>query len=366
MSRSTDTRNPNFAIMIICEGKRTEPNFFYCLCKDLKERGILTCKYAILPKSSFEKEDEETNADRGDRKRVVRELNKGKVISPDANELFPGEQPLNWVKAGLGYLDTYNEVWCVFDKDGHPKQKEAFALVDKNRKEGKNINIAFSSRCIEYYFLIHFEYLYKAFEKSECNEKQYKGKKSKTVYFNCMTSEAVPGKACDGSLCVNGYARMKGYWKESKTDISLYPALRKKLYMGIRNAFKVREESYRNDTYSPIYERNPFVTTDNLVARLLGSHIIGGNRHEFSVNGTTLNITFDNAELKILNSGKISYVIDKAGIESLNIETEKTIPLCNSLRILEPGQEISISLKTEDKYITRLNLGNDHYLLEKY
>ena len=136
--------------------------------------------------------------------------------------------------------------------------------------------------------------------------------------------------------------------------------------MGIRNAFKVREESYRNNTYSPIYERNPFVTTDNLVARLLGSHIIGGNQHEFSVNGTTLNITFDNAELKILNSGKISYVIDKAGIESLNIETEKTIPLCNSLRILEPGQEISISLKTEDKYITRLNLGNDHYLLEKY
>ena len=365
MSRPIDTPDFQFAIMIICEGKRTEPNFFYCLCKDLKERGELNCKCTVLPKSSFEKEDEETNADRGDRKRIVRELYKGKNIPPNENELFPGEQPLNWVKAGLGYLDTYDEVWCVFDKDGHPKQKEAFALVNENQKEGKNINIAFSSRCIEYYFLIHFEYLYKAFEKSECNEKQYQEKGVKTVYFNCMTPKAVPGKACDGSLCVNGYARKKGYWNESKTNISLYPILCKKLYIGIRNAFKVRKDSYSIDAESPIYERNPFVTTDHLVARLLGFHIICGNSHEFCVSGTTLNIIIDNVQLKILNSGHISYVINKTSIQSLNVETGETIPLCERSYLLKPGKEIFISLNTEEKYITQLNLGNDCYLLEK-
>ena len=74
MSRSTDTRNPAFAIMLICEGQKTEPNFFYCLCEDLRKQGVLGCTFKVLPKSSFEKEDEETNADRGDRRRKTHVL----------------------------------------------------------------------------------------------------------------------------------------------------------------------------------------------------------------------------------------------------------------------------------------------------
>lgn len=82
-------------------------------------------------------------------------------------------------------MKVYDEVWVFFDKDGHPKAKEAFEMARITEIDGKKINIAFSSRCFEYYLLLHFEPLYRAFEKSECNGKNYsKGKrKSKTVSY---------------------------------------------------------------------------------------------------------------------------------------------------------------------------------------
>ena len=88
-------------------------------------------------------------------------------------DFFPGEQPLNWVKGGIDNLKVYDEVWVFFDKDGHPKAKEAFEMARITEIDGKKINIAFSSRCFEYYLLLHFELIYRAFEKSECNGKTY-------------------------------------------------------------------------------------------------------------------------------------------------------------------------------------------------
>ena len=77
-------------------------------------------------------------------------------------------------------MKVYDEVWVFFDKDGHPKAKEAFEMARITEIDGKKINIAFSSRCFEYYLLLHFEPLYRAFEKSECNGKNYS--KGKSTY----------------------------------------------------------------------------------------------------------------------------------------------------------------------------------------
>lgn len=48
--------------------------------------------------------------------------------------------------------DGYEEIWVVFDYDGHEDFREAVLLARK-----KGFKVAFSSMCIEYWFLLHFE-----------------------------------------------------------------------------------------------------------------------------------------------------------------------------------------------------------------
>lgn len=45
----------------------------------------------------------------------------------------------------------YDEYWCVFDVDEHPKLLDAIALAAAN-----GIKVALSSPCLELWFLIHF------------------------------------------------------------------------------------------------------------------------------------------------------------------------------------------------------------------
>jgi hypothetical protein len=47
---------------------------------------------------------------------------------------------------------SYDEIWCVFDVDEHPKIPEAKALATKN-----SISVAISNPCIELWFILHFQ-----------------------------------------------------------------------------------------------------------------------------------------------------------------------------------------------------------------
>lgn len=47
-----------------------------------------------------------------------------------------------------------------------------------------------------------------------------------------MTDRAVEGKACNGDVCINGYARMKGYWQDSKGGLSTYTFVKDKIWTG--------------------------------------------------------------------------------------------------------------------------------------
>jgi hypothetical protein len=55
-------------------------------------------------------------------------------------------------EASRGRGAAFNQYWCVFDVDEHPKVTEALDLARAN-----NINVALSSPCLELWFLIHFE-----------------------------------------------------------------------------------------------------------------------------------------------------------------------------------------------------------------
>jgi hypothetical protein len=54
-------------------------------------------------------------------------------------------------EAKRGRGRAFNQYWCVFDVDEHPKIPDALDLASAN-----NINVALSSPCIELWFVLHF------------------------------------------------------------------------------------------------------------------------------------------------------------------------------------------------------------------
>lgn len=277
MSKAT-----NYTILLICEGIHTEPNFFSGMWVWVKDTFGPAYELKIHPTPTIDEDIDTVPAEiRGTSPRKTKKTNN---FTPEQQELevptfFPGEQPLNWVKGGVENLKVYDEVWVVFDKDGHPKAPDAFKLAKETKDNGGNLHIAFTSRCFEYFLLLHFERIYRAFEKSECNEKvpvRKNGKEisSKTRSFHCMTKDAVVGKACQGDKCINGYARLKGYWQESKDGSSTFRLVKDKLGKGLVNSQYVRRHSELMNPGTEIYDRNPYVDVDILVWRLMGFTLI--------------------------------------------------------------------------------------------
>jgi hypothetical protein len=54
--------------------------------------------------------------------------------------------------ASRGRGAAFDQSWCIFDVDDHPKVPEALDLASAN-----NVNVALSSPCLELWFLIHFD-----------------------------------------------------------------------------------------------------------------------------------------------------------------------------------------------------------------
>lgn len=123
MLRQSDIRPVKKAMLLICEGTKTEPNFFAAF-RDDKDKCKVEGEIVIQPKPSLAQEDIDVQLNRGSSIRKKRALKNAADDLPPI--VFPGPQPLNWVKAGISNLDTFEEVWCVFDKDEHPTRKEAF------------------------------------------------------------------------------------------------------------------------------------------------------------------------------------------------------------------------------------------------
>lgn len=198
-----------------------------------------------------------------------------------------------------------DESWAVYDKDEHPKHEEAMAEANKII-DGKKVNIAFSSRCFEYYLLLHFEYLYYGFEATECGER-IKGKKQ---IYECGTGNN-PDKDCDGKKCINGYARKHGYWMESKSSVSTFPLVKDKLLKGMINACRLRTES-DSKTDEPIYKRNPYMNVDILVGRLIGKETVSyGSTYTFKDHGSDWSVRLDEKGLNLTNNKNGSEIFQK-------------------------------------------------------
>lgn len=132
--RAVDTRVVRERFLIVCEGEKTERNYFECF-------------------------------------RVPR-----KVI--DVHGL--GYNTVSLVKKAvdLRNQDSYDQVWCVFDRDSWSAQNfnEALSLAER-----EDIKVAYSNEAFEIWYLLHFNYHTTAIKRNDCNDKlsELLGKKYK-------------------------------------------------------------------------------------------------------------------------------------------------------------------------------------------
>lgn len=252
-------------ILIVCEGARTEPDYFKEF-RDIiigKDKSIFI-KIDPIPKDDKIKEEEETakKIREGGRSRT---LKNPQIQFPDleVEEQYLA-QPIYYVrKAQLGLVDSvYDEVWAVYDKDGHAAHEQASDLAN-NVIEGKKVNIAFNSVAFEYWILLHFENNTTAFQKSMC--RTILQDKPKEYHFCGDNTHQLD---CQGANCVCGRIVSQNYlsYKGGKKEF-LFSDYFGMINQAIERAVSLKN-SYINSTL-PFYDLNPYTTIHRVVFKLL-------------------------------------------------------------------------------------------------
>jgi len=121
LHRRKAKRNPYETVLIVCEGGKTEPQYFSKLRSDLKLNSLNV------------------------------------VITGEC-----GSDPCSVVNHAIKKAKSdgdYDRVFCVFDKDRHPNYSDALAKIQHTRlKKHQQIEAITSVPCFELWILLHFEY----------------------------------------------------------------------------------------------------------------------------------------------------------------------------------------------------------------
>lgn len=150
-SRKIDTREVRQRFLIVCEGEKTEPNYF---------------RSFRVPKN---------------------------VVEIDVQGL--GENPSKLVKSAkrLNEKEDYDQVWCVFDRDAW--NKEDFNNAIKNAGDF-GFKVAYSNEAFELWYVLHFEFLNTGIPRSDYIKKlksllghKYQ-KNSETIYEELFNKQS--------------------------------------------------------------------------------------------------------------------------------------------------------------------------------
>lgn len=120
MQRPVDVREPRDSFLIVCEGEKTEPNYFRAF----------------------------------------------RVVSAKVEVLGLGKNTRSLVEAAIEEKnkDQYDQVWCVFDRDSFPPDQfnAALTLAERN-----GMKVAYSNEAFEIWYLLHFHYYDAAMSRSD-------------------------------------------------------------------------------------------------------------------------------------------------------------------------------------------------------
>lgn len=117
-NRRTDVRNPKQTLVIVCEGKKTEPIYF----ENYRERnsGLII----FIPNSTVTDPENLTKLAKNQIKKYNLDINNG------------------------------DQVWCVFDADHHSDQE----IQNAQQIAGDDVKICLSNPSFEIWYLLHFGY----------------------------------------------------------------------------------------------------------------------------------------------------------------------------------------------------------------
>jgi hypothetical protein len=131
LKRRASRRSSYDKVLIVCEGEKTEPNYF-----------IELVNYYKLNSANVEIDGSCGSSP----KSVLRR----------AEKLAKTEQDKG---------DGYDRIYCVFDKDSHETYEETKAKIALKKPAGLFFHIV-SIPCFEYWLLLHFQYTTKPFSAS--------------------------------------------------------------------------------------------------------------------------------------------------------------------------------------------------------
>lgn len=120
-SRRLNLFEPRQRILIVCEGEKTEPNYFLQF---------------PIPKDSVV---------------VVKGI---------------GANTISLVKEAIRLMseEKYHQVWCVFDKDSFPAANFNLAIDAANNN---GIKVAYSNEAFELWYVLHFDYLHTGIDRHQ-------------------------------------------------------------------------------------------------------------------------------------------------------------------------------------------------------
>ena len=198
LRRQIKTRETRKRFLIVCEGEKTEVNYF---------------KAFTVPKKI------EVTV-RGEGKNSLSLVNKAIQIIDN-----------------LKKDDSFDQIWCVFDKDNC--SKEQFNQAERLAKE-QNIKIAYSNEAFEIWFILHFQYLDIATSRSE--------------YLTILTNQ------------MKKYGLLNKKEKYAKNREDMYEKLKPYQTTAITNAAKLIQD--RDEAKKHPFDANPSTTVQELVQEL--------------------------------------------------------------------------------------------------
>ncbi|MDQ6992770.1 MAG: RloB family protein [Mariprofundus sp.] len=188
LARRKSLRDPYAKVLIVCEGEKSEPNYF----NGFKDHyGLNSANVEVCGECN------------SDPLSIVR----------FAIDLYRKER-----NAG----DSFDRVYCVFDKDTHANYQSALDQI--NRAVPKETIFAITSvPCFEYWLLLHFQYTTRPYE-------------------------ALPGNSAGNQLLRDLKAVMPDYEKGKQ---NIFPALLDQLEFAKHNAVRALEAGKSGHTDNP-------------------------------------------------------------------------------------------------------------------
>lgn len=367
-------------LLIVCEGENSEPGYFGGLAARSKAEGVYShIEIFPSPKTDDEADLKKANPNRkqkekGKHKRKQKEFKPGRIpvnerpVDPadsvEAKYVNPKNQswptPVRYIKEARDRIKSgaYNEVWAVFDKDGHPKIAEAFELA-AIPINNKTVNIAFSSISFEHWLLLHFERNNNPFTKSECKDSTNNKPKG------CGTG--IHPEDCNGKSCVVGLLRTNEYLPNySKRGINnIFNLTENGLSDALINAAWLRYIQQTTADSPNLYNLNPITTIDLLVKTMLGLnkefHFLeyGSNIRLLETielraqrDDSTLNVNIRKLRDETFLGSEFKVSFNKTGGKPLQISEPTTIGPEFSQTVIDiPPNSESISLEFRDNMV---------------